>query len=132
MTTRISGQTAYATELRGWLTARLAVYLARPESSIDHDTPLAHYGMDSVWALSLCGDLEEEKDLIVDPTLVWDHPTVTDIVAHLVPRPAPARAVDGQSRHPGEPAPARGGQQSAPARVRGQAPGHRGGPHDAR
>ncbi|WP_306337328.1 acyl carrier protein [Streptomyces sp. KL118A] len=131
MTTRIPGQTAYATELRGWLTARLAIYLARPESSIDHDTPLAHYGMDSVWALSLCGDLEEEKDLIVDPTLVWDHPTVTDIVAHLAPRPAAARAGDGQSRHPRRPASARAGEP-APLRAGEPVPGHHGGPHDAR
>ncbi|MFK4070915.1 acyl carrier protein [Streptomyces sp. NPDC029674] len=106
MTTRTAGQAAYATELRGWLTARLAVYLARPQSAIDHDTPLAQYGMDSVWALSLCGDLEEEKDLIVAPTLVWDHPTVSAIVAHLVPCRAAADGLHAQSLPAREPRPA--------------------------
>lgn len=86
MTTRTSGQAALAAALRGWLTARLALYLDRPEDTLDHRTPLAEYGMDSVAALSLCGDLEEEHGLIVDPTLVWDHPTVVDLVAHLTPR----------------------------------------------
>ncbi|MFF1378843.1 acyl carrier protein [Streptomyces sp. NPDC058308] len=130
MTTRISGQTAYATELRGWLTARLAIYLARPENSIDHDTPLAAYGMDSVWALSLCGDLEEEKNLIVDPTLVWDHPTVTGIVAHLAPCRAGARPVHGQSRHPGGQPP--GTAVRPVARRAGEpAPEHGAGPQDA-
>ena len=38
--------------------------------------PLAEYGLDSVAALSLCGDIEEEFGLIVEPTVAWDHPTV--------------------------------------------------------
>ncbi|MFC8349609.1 acyl carrier protein [Streptomyces sp. NPDC057280] len=86
MTTRTSGQAALAAALRGWLTARLALYLDRPEASLDDRTPLVAYGMDSVTALSLCGDLEDEHGLIVDPNLVWDHPTIADIVDHLTPR----------------------------------------------
>ncbi|MEV7192617.1 acyl carrier protein [Streptomyces sp. NPDC093510] len=119
MMTRTSGQAACASELRGWLTGRLAVYLARPQSSIDPDTPLAEYGMDSVWALSLCGDLEEEKNLIVAPTLVWDHPTVSDIVAHLV-RCAAAGAGLHAPSPPAQPAlptqPAQLQQPNQPAR----------------
>ncbi|MDG4865067.1 acyl carrier protein [Streptomyces sp. T-3] len=94
MTTRTLGQAALAAELRGWLTARLAIYLERPEALLDHHTPLAEYGMDSVSALSLCGDLEDEQGLIVDPTLVWDHPTITDIVAHLTPRLAAVQVAE--------------------------------------
>ncbi|MHC0432812.1 acyl carrier protein [Streptomyces sp. O3] len=86
MTTRTSGQAALAAELRGWLTARLAIYLDRPEGSLDHHTPLQEYGMDSVAALSLCGDLEDEQGLIVEPTLVWDYPTISDLVTYLAPR----------------------------------------------
>ncbi|MCX3060976.1 acyl carrier protein [Streptomyces beihaiensis] len=86
MTTRTSGKAAVAAELRGWLTARLAIYLDRPQESLDDRTPLAEFGMDSVAALSLCGDLEDEKGLVVDPTLVWDHPTIADLVSYLTPR----------------------------------------------
>lgn len=85
MTTPTAGQAALAEEVRGWLTARLALYLDRPEATIDHWTPLAEFGMDSVSALSLVGDLEDEHRLIVEPTLVWDHPTVADLVSHLTP-----------------------------------------------
>ncbi|WP_419992764.1 acyl carrier protein [Streptomyces boninensis] len=92
MMTRTFGQAAHAAGLRDWLTARLALYLDRREESLDHHTPLAEYGMDSVAALSLCGDLEEEHDLIVDVTLVWDHPTISDLVAYLAPRLAAGQA----------------------------------------
>ncbi|MBT2546203.1 acyl carrier protein [Streptomyces sp. ISL-44] len=66
-----------------WLSARLSVYLRRAPETIDPTVPLAEYGMDSVAALSLCGDLEEEFGLEVEPTLLWDHPTVASLVRHL-------------------------------------------------
>ncbi|MEV7541031.1 acyl carrier protein [Streptomyces sp. NPDC089915] len=79
-----------------WLAARLSLYLRRTPESIDPTVPLAEYGMDSVAALSLCGDLEEEFDLEVEPTLLWDHPTVEALVRHLeqvLPAAAPAGTV---------------------------------------
>ncbi|MFJ6721854.1 MULTISPECIES: acyl carrier protein [unclassified Streptomyces] len=66
-----------------WLLDRVALYLRRPASTIDPAVSLAEYGMDSVMALSLCGDLEEEFGLEVEPTLLWDHPTVESLLAHL-------------------------------------------------
>lgn len=65
---------------RGWLLDRLALYLDRPAGSIDPTVPLAEFGMDSVAALSLCGDLEDQFGLYVHPTLLWDHPTVESLV----------------------------------------------------
>ncbi|MFD9305792.1 acyl carrier protein [Streptomyces sp. NPDC060048] len=79
-----------AGELRGWLTERLALLLGRPATGLDPRTPLAAYGMDSVGALSLCGDLEDERGLIVSSTLVHDHPTIDELVAHLSAPAAPA------------------------------------------
>ncbi|MFZ3471636.1 acyl carrier protein [Streptomyces sp. 4.24] len=77
------GAPPVAGELRGWLTERLALHLGRPVGSLDPRTPLAVYGMDSVGALTLCGDLEDERGLIVPSTLVYDHPTIDALVAHL-------------------------------------------------
>ncbi|MBT2446399.1 acyl carrier protein [Streptomyces sp. ISL-43] len=77
--------TGVAGELRGWLTDRLALYLDRPAGTLDPRTPLAAYGMDSVCALSLCGDLEDEQGLIVASTLVFDHPTIDELVGYLSP-----------------------------------------------
>ncbi|MGW1224581.1 acyl carrier protein [Streptomyces sp. NPDC001478] len=75
--------TAKADGVYEWLSDRLSLYLRRAPESIDPTVPLAEYGMDSVAALSLCGDLEEEFGLEVEPTLLWDFPTVSALVRHL-------------------------------------------------
>jgi acyl carrier protein len=64
------------TEIREWLTAAVAAYLERPANEIDPDAPLVELGLDSVYALTLSGDVEERFDLIVESTLPWDYPTV--------------------------------------------------------
>ncbi|MEU9085232.1 acyl carrier protein [Streptomyces sp. NPDC048357] len=81
-----------------WLYARLSLYLRRAPETIDPGVPLAEYGMDSVAALSLCGDLEDEFGLEVEPTLLWDHPTVTSLVGYLS-TVLPAGSPDARGRH---------------------------------
>lgn len=77
---------------RGWLLDRVALYLGRDAETIDPTVPLAEYGMDSVCALSLCGDLEDEFGLVVEPTLLWDHPTVQSLLGFLATELAVADA----------------------------------------
>ncbi|MFF1871321.1 acyl carrier protein [Kitasatospora herbaricolor] len=67
-----------------WLVDRIAVYLRRSPGEIDPTVPLAEYGLDSVAALSLCGDVEEDFDLVLEPTVAWDYPTVEALAAHLM------------------------------------------------
>jgi acyl carrier protein len=80
--------------LREWLTVRLARYLGRQD--IDPLVPLAEYGIDSLVALNLYGDLEEELDLPVDVTVVLDYPTVDALARHL------SQQVDGVDAGPQE------------------------------
>ena len=69
--------------LTAWLVERVAIYLQREPEEIDPGEPLAAYGLDSVAALSLCGDVEEDFDLILDPTASWDYPTATAFAEHI-------------------------------------------------
>lgn len=71
-------------ELADWLTTKVAGYLHVPPHTIDIDTPLADCGIDSVMAMTLCADLEYEKGLAVDTTIVWDHPTIDAIATYLI------------------------------------------------
>ena len=66
-----------------WLAARVASYLNTTADEIDPDLPLAEYGLDSVYALILCGDIEDTFGLVVEPTLAWDYPTVNAMAAYL-------------------------------------------------
>jgi acyl carrier protein len=77
-------------DLRVWVLARVAYYIEGSPADVDPDAKLVGYGLDSVYALSLCGDIEDEYGLEVDPTLAWDYPTVNAIVGHLADTLYPA------------------------------------------
>jgi acyl carrier protein len=62
-----------------WLTTQLASYLEVPATAIDSMVPLAEMGVDSVHAVSLVGDVEAHFDIDVDPTLIFDYPTLAHI-----------------------------------------------------
>ncbi|WP_338696860.1 acyl carrier protein [Streptomyces sp. Q6] len=67
-----------------WLSDRIALYLKRQPAEIDPSVPLAEYGLDSVAAFSLCGDIEEDFDFVLEPTAAWDYPTVQALADHLL------------------------------------------------
>ena len=58
--------------VRAWLVARVAHYLDEPPEAVDAETPLARYGLDSVYAFALGGEIEEVWGVAVEPTLIWD------------------------------------------------------------
>jgi acyl carrier protein len=66
-----------------WLTARLASYLEVSAAAIDPMLPLAEMGVDSVHAVSLVGDVEAHFDIDVDPTMIFDYPTLSHIAEYI-------------------------------------------------
>jgi acyl carrier protein len=77
------GRAVHIETIREWLLSQVAFYLQRPVSELAGDVKLVEYGLDSVYALTLCGDIEDEYDLEIEPALVWDHPT-SDSIAERV------------------------------------------------
>ncbi|WP_375154316.1 acyl carrier protein [Nocardia cyriacigeorgica] len=75
--------TAHPATITGWLAERVADYTERAPHQVDPAVPLAELGMDSVSAVALCGEIEDRWELDVDPTLVFDYPTIADIAAFL-------------------------------------------------
>jgi acyl-CoA synthetase (AMP-forming)/AMP-acid ligase II/acyl carrier protein len=67
----------------GWLQARLADVAGVEASEIDLRLPFSHYGLDSVTAVAVAGELEALLELKLPPTLVWDHPTIDELARHL-------------------------------------------------
>jgi acyl carrier protein len=66
-----------------WLTAQLASYLEVSTAAIDPMRPLAEMGVDSVHAVSLVGDVEAHFDIDVDPTMIFDYPTLAHIAEYI-------------------------------------------------
>lgn len=83
-----------AREIQDWLAPRLAEALNLPPERIDAHAPLANYGLGSVEALVLVGDLEDWSGHSLEPTLLWDYPTLAAVAAFLARleagMPAPA------------------------------------------
>jgi len=86
---RISMTTQTAT-IEDWLVGRVIAYGKVDREAFTLDTSLADLGLDSVYALTLCGDIEDEYELDVDPTIVWDHPTIRLLAAGISERLAAA------------------------------------------
>ncbi|MFD7962776.1 acyl carrier protein [Streptomyces zaomyceticus] len=76
------------TATRAWLAARVAEHLRMSPADLSPDTPLSEYGLDSVYALSVAADLEDRLGVTVDPTVLWDNPTLNALCT-AVERPAP-------------------------------------------
>ncbi|MFI6365377.1 acyl carrier protein [Nocardia sp. NPDC050630] len=74
---------ACPTTIQGWLVKRVADYTERAPHQVDPAIPLAELGLDSASAVTLCGEIEDRWSLDIDPTLVFDYPTISDIAAHL-------------------------------------------------
>lgn len=78
-----AAQVATPEEIREVLLNLVASYLERPVTEIESDVKLVDYGLDSIFALTLCGDVEDEFDIEVTSTLAWDYPTIDAITVYL-------------------------------------------------
>lgn len=76
--------------IRDWLVAKVAELLRVKPSEIEVREPLAVYGMDSVQAVTIAGDLEEWLGRQIPPTLAYDYPSIEAIAKHLAGEDAAA------------------------------------------
>jgi acyl carrier protein len=69
--------------IRAWLLAKCAEALDVTVESLDPAAPLGDYGLGSVQAVSLVGDLEEWLGRQLPATLFWDYPTLDAVASEL-------------------------------------------------
>lgn len=87
--------------IRAWLITNIASVVNMDPSRIDIRQTFDNYGLDSLQAVSLSGDLETWLDREISPTVVWDYPTVEQLSRYLSEnhtngdRPAASQAESG-------------------------------------
>ena len=64
------------TTVENWLKAQLAEQLSLEAESIKATEPLTRYGLDSIDAVTMVGDIEDVLDEELPSTLFWDYPTI--------------------------------------------------------
>jgi acyl carrier protein len=72
-----------AMAIEEWLVDKIHEVQRLDRADIDVRRPLEAYGLGSVQAVSLVGDLEEWLEQPLPSTLFWDYPTIEAIANHL-------------------------------------------------
>ncbi|MFB6819659.1 acyl carrier protein [Streptomyces sp. NPDC056347] len=70
-------------EILGWLTDRLGTHVSLPVEQINPDVPYVEYGLDSVAALGLFGDIEETFGIMLDPVVALERSTARLLASYL-------------------------------------------------
>ncbi|MBN2503596.1 MAG: AMP-binding protein, partial [Anaerolineales bacterium] len=79
-----SRKSPQALQIEAWLVAQIATELKLDPAKINVRVPFVEYGLDSVQAVSLAGELETYLGRPVPPTMAWDYPNIEILAAHLV------------------------------------------------
>ncbi len=83
-------------ELQAWIRQRIAELMKVPVSAVASDVPLADYGLGSVQAVGLAGELAERFQISVPGEIFYDHPTIAAVARAL----ARTCEEDGSARKP--------------------------------
>ncbi|OUD14321.1 type I polyketide synthase [Thioflexithrix psekupsensis] len=78
-------------EIQNKLLELIKLYLKITPEQLDFNEPLFRYGLDSVTALGIAGELEDNLGIPCSPTLLYDYPNVNALLAHLTGAPATSR-----------------------------------------
>ena len=70
-------------EVLTWLTLKFADWLEVPVEELDPRRPISSYGLDSISAVTLSVQLEEELGVELDTAVLWDRPTLESLAEHL-------------------------------------------------
>lgn len=86
----LTESTLDAGAIERWLIAHIASLAKQDTDEIDVTLPFSHYALDSVATVGLTADLEDLLGLQLQPTLLWDYPTIASLARHLATLEAPA------------------------------------------
>lgn len=73
--------------IQNWLLLKIAHHLNINAQEIDIHQPLINYGLDSLAAMTISGDLQEWLGYPLPPTLLYDYPSLASIAYHLTINP---------------------------------------------
>ncbi|MCH9710673.1 MAG: SDR family NAD(P)-dependent oxidoreductase, partial [Actinomycetia bacterium] len=78
-------------ELRVRLRAILARELGMPDDAVDFDMPFPELGLDSMMAMNLLRDAKKLVDIDLSATMLWNHPSISQMSEFVADLLAPAR-----------------------------------------
>jgi acyl carrier protein len=73
-------------QLREWLSNKVAEEAGIEQSIISQCEPLSRYGLTSMQAVTIAGDLETFLGRRIAPTLLWENPSIDAVAKTLIPQ----------------------------------------------
>ena len=70
-------------DIQAWLVSYVAELLEMEPNEVDVMIPFDRYGLESSAAVGMTGDLEDWLGYELDPTLIYDYPTIEALAGHL-------------------------------------------------
>lgn len=67
--------------VRGWLAQRMATQLKQDVSTIDTAKPFEEYGLDSMFAVKVTGELEKVVEMRLSPALLFENTCINDVAS---------------------------------------------------
>ncbi|MBE9235322.1 acyl carrier protein [Anabaena aphanizomenioides LEGE 00250] len=83
-TTTQQTQELTAVKIREWLVSYVADLLEIEAEEVDVETNFSRYGLDSSAAVILTGDLGNWLGKEIEPTIIYDYPTIASLAEYLV------------------------------------------------
>lgn len=74
--------------LTAWCVAYVAEMLEVAPNAIKPNTKFSRIGLDSAMSVQLAAALEERLGIALSPDVIADHPTISQLVAHLSTMPS--------------------------------------------
>ncbi len=75
---------AMIAEVEAWMVAWLTARAGVNPSEVDLEKPFSDYGLDSITAVEMSGEIEDWSGIAVTPVIAWNHPTVARLSEFLV------------------------------------------------
>jgi acyl carrier protein len=100
-TALIEGQLTHD-KLRAWLVAELARMVKITEAEVDTGEPFETYGLHSLAAVQFSGALEKVVEHRLSPGILFDHPTIDDLVDYLTRELPLAADLSSSAGRPGD------------------------------
>jgi acyl carrier protein len=70
-------------EVLAWLISKFADWLEVSVEELDPRRPISSYGLDSISAVTISVQLEEELGIELDTAVLFDRPTLESLAEHL-------------------------------------------------
>lgn len=89
-------------ELEAGLRAVLAIELRIADDEVATDRPFAEMGLNSVMAMSIRREVEQLAGIELSATMLWNHPTIGSLAAHLADKVAPQTTAEADDESSGD------------------------------